>query len=438
MDEDKNQKPNLSPPPNLPSIPPPSSPGRPFPSIPPPVSKPLSPPPLLPTPPKISLPSSTPPILPPRLPGTLPPKPESEKPVIDAPKKSVPESAGGFSSSIRTMQGDIDSILKGKKPAGETFEKKMEGAIKAPPPPPPLPPVPTAPKGPLVKLGETQKAKPIFPPSVPGVPSAPKPEEKKIAVPPPGRSVISKQVILLLALIIAAGGFSYWFFIFRQPEPEMPVVEITPTLTPVPFEPSPPVIKLGGDPFEQLNDFVNNTFVDSGEIRVVDVIGQLGQDHNFNTFFQSFSVNLPQDIINNLDIDSFGFLLFGQTENFGSKVINKRYGFIVEATSEVNLIQSLRNWEPVMPENLGTVLNLNTSNPQAADFQDNFFGGAAIRYKNFPAPDETIDYAVISGTNGKKYFVFTNSRESMYSVIDNLNVLLLPFMQSFPPPTPTQ
>lgn len=89
-----------------------------------------------------------------------------------------------------------------------------------------------------------------------------------------------------------------------------------------------------------------------------------------------------------------------------------------------------------MPENLGAVLDLNTVYSSAVDFQDNFFGGVAIRYKNFPAADETIDYAIISMTNGKSYFVFTNSRESMYSVIDNFITFILPFLGSSLPPAP--
>lgn len=443
--EDKNQKPNLSPPSNLPSVPPPFSPGRSLPPTPPV-------PPSLPSPPKISPTPS--PVLPPRLPNEPSSKPEPDRPVVDIPKtpdsknptpqKSVPESFGGFGSSIRTMQGDIDSILKGKKPEGEIFEKKMEGAIKAPPPPPPLPPSPATPKGPLVKLGETEKAKPIAPVFAPRLLPIPKPEEKKIAIPPPGKAIISKPIILLLALIVAAGGFSYWFFIFRQPEPEAPIVEVTPTptLTPAPFESPAPVVEeklvinLGGDPFGQLSDFVNNTFVGVGEIKVVDAVDQLGKDYNFNTFFQSFLINLPQDIISNLDIDNFKFLLFGQTENFGSKVINKRYGFVVEVVSEINLTQGLKNWEPAMADNVKVILNLNIATPQTADFQDNIYKDVAMRYKNFPFPDETIDYAVISGTNGKKYFVFVNSREGIYSVIDKFDSLILPFLKSstLPPP----
>jgi len=50
-------------------------------------------------------------------------------------------------------------------------------------------------------------------------------------------------------------------------------------------------------------------------------------------------------------------------------------------------------------------------------FRDNSYQGVAIRFKNFPNPDRSIDYAVMS-SNGKTYLVLAGSREAMFAAID--------------------
>ena len=43
----------------------------------------------------------------------------------------------------------------------------------------------------------------------------------------------------------------------------------------------------------------------------------------------------------------------------------------------------------------------------------------SIRYRNFPFPDITVDYAAVN-SSGQNYLVISGSREAIYSAIDVL------------------
>ncbi len=392
---------------------------------------PPSPPSSLPPP---NLPSVSPALIKPPAPPVSPPTTRPEmKPTEPTPvQKSVP----GFSSSIRTMQQDVEAILKGKEPAGTSIEKKMEGSFgQPPPPPPPLPPAPLA-KSPIVKLGETEKAKPltptpIFPPFLPKPPqskiSAPLPKPSA-AITVPSKKPVSRMFLLLLVLFIAIGGFLYWFLTIRQ---KPPVAKVTPTPTAFPTK-TPPraenlLIPLVGDPLVQAFPvIVNNIEIEPGILKALNIVDESGKGYTFSGLLNRSEVSFPQPVIDKLNIDKFIFLFYGQTESFAEVALEKKYGFVVEINPGIDLTQDLLDWESIMATDLDNLLNFNSTKAQINEFQDNIREGTNIRYMNFPNPDKTIDYAIITAANGKKYFILMNSRESMYSAIDNFDLLISP------------
>ena len=122
--------------------------------------------------------------------------------------------------------------------------------------------------------------------------------------------------------------------------------------------------------------------------------------------------------------DDWALLVYGQTEQFdgtGMLIANaptsRRLIFIAEAKDSIALKDAFRSWEN---SSLTTALSAPFSyNPTLTTrgFNDGTSLQQTIRYANFPNPDRSIDYAVVSAKNGKSYLVISGSRESMLATI---------------------
>ena len=73
-----------------------------------------------------------------------------------------------------------------------------------------------------------------------------------------------------------------------------------------------------------------------------------------------------------------------------------------------------------MSQDLIDLFLLNPAKAATTTFLDNTYQGVAIKYRNFPDLNKTIDYAIVTAKNGETYLVITNSREHMYAIIDKI------------------
>lgn len=413
------------PPFNLPTKEGATSPSTPTPLKPPPASVTPSPqpdlkprPPTPPTPPTgPGFPKATP------SPG---PKPETAPPVGGPPV---------FKSSIRTMQEDIAATKKGQPPVGFQIEKESEKDIKpaaeATGPKITLPPKPTA----EIKLGELEKAKPLpgaKPFSVPPVrpapvtPPAPPKAAPGLAVPTPGG--INKKRLIFLASGLVVVAFLVWFFILRGPSvPEVavsptPTYTATPTATPVPVESYFSIvdsvnISLGANFISRFDSSINKAALATsvGEPALYTAIDPTsGQRYTLSEFLGGLLISPPAGLVSAIHENSLYLTAIYKSDG------KDGYGFIARIKEPAVALAALGNWEQTITQDIKDLFGLDPTKAVSTTFLDNTYQGVAIRYRNFPDPNLTIDYAVVTARNGENYLVIVNSREHIYSIIDKI------------------
>ena len=123
---------------------------------------------------------------------------------------------------------------------------------------------------------------------------------------------------------------------------------------------------------------------------------------------------------------NYKFLLYGQKESFDSKgrpVTNIIPGSRLVMVSEIasSSADILLGWEATMSTNLSGVMAV-TPAKNTGLFLATSYNGTPVRFKNFPYPDHSIDYALVQH-NGKVYLVIAGSREAMFATIDAFSVL---------------
>ena len=118
--------------------------------------------------------------------------------------------------------------------------------------------------------------------------------------------------------------------------------------------------------------------------------------------------------------------MYGQREFFDKGVQKdsstplSKLGLVIQVKDEVALRSTLNVWESTLVTDINEFLANNKTNAATNQFLETSYRDSVIRYINFPYPDKTVDYAIIKAKNGGKYFVITNSRESMFSLIDQI------------------
>lgn len=145
------------------------------------------------------------------------------------------------------------------------------------------------------------------------------------------------------------------------------------------------------------------------------------KDLNLSQVLDNFESSYSSDVNKYIASDS-AFLVYGQKEIFASQSVanSKRIVLISEITDLANMAESLKEWEPSMINDLLNVLVLSKDKASSKAFLGNTYKDISIRYINFALPDVSLDYAIIPAKNKKNYIVITNSRESIYSIIDRI------------------
>ncbi|MEX1063905.1 MAG: hypothetical protein WD898_01440 [Candidatus Paceibacterota bacterium] len=348
-----------------------------------------------------------------------------------------------FKSSIRTMQDDIAAVKKGQAPTGVKLERESEKDVK-PGPEAPAGPKVTMPPRPSsqVELGRMERSKGLpglkpTPPSILKVPTPPGAStgsiEKSggIEAPSQGDGILSKlpisrNLLLIIVGLIVIAGLA-WFFLLRTPGvPDVvftptPIRTQTPTPTPITVENyfstvSSASLSLGANFTSRFGQEIDSEALRlSAEPALYAVFNpEASSRYSFSEFMAGLLIQTPAELLTSVDDNELYMTAYPKLDG------NNGYGIVVKLTDDLGATSAMTAWESTMSEDLADLLLLDPADAASVDFLDNSREGAAIRYQNFPTPDLTIDYAIVSAINGENYLVVTNSREHMYSIIDRI------------------
>ncbi len=358
--------------------------------------------------------------------------------------------------SVRTMADDINRLREGGKPMGLEISRILDvGEIqkdqKLPQTIADIPSqtklsefkLPSAIKAPLPPTGEhlSQKSS-ISSISTPLKPGTLKPAEERaeerIEYKAIAKVVSSGMATGVLTTIVAAIAIYFLLstFVFNQEDIAIPTPAPinTTTNTTVPeaneletifnlvSETSFLFPESNQETISKFKLFVNNQPVDKNQFKRINFsIPNQTKKPQFGDILNRFLVSFPIELTEQIKDNNIAFL-YGQQEIFGEdgKLIagesaEKRLVFIVEVKNKERTLEIVKSWELTMPNNLKDIFDLDISKQASLNFLDNKYQGIDIRYKNFPLPDRSIDYAVITSFTGRYYLLMTNSRESMYS-----------------------
>jgi hypothetical protein len=316
----------------------------------------------------------------------------------------------GHRTSIRTMRDDIANIQKGQALAGREMvshvpiadvkEKTQQDAKKE-------------------LLKEVSKLKM----SSDKIQEASKLTKDNVKMKRMGSLSYMSIIVVLLGLL----GYGI-FLVFSNsggdtPPLPSPTVSSTPTPTPSPvvslsdiFE--EPIAELDVDTSDLVNSFKesSNAFIFS--------------EDEFVVVKASASVSLLDLIVSSQDIsdvlgDDALTLLYNQSLAFDTSgeilsVRENRIVFVNEIINTGSLFDTLRLWEADMPNDFKEIFDLDLARQSDTVFTGTAYNTVPVRFINFPYPDRSVDYAVVSAANGKNYLVVSNSRESIFATIDIL------------------
>lgn len=356
---------------------------------------------------------------------------------------------------VRTMRDDLSALEKGKTPIGSPVELKPEKS-QLPPPSQPKVEVPKfSPPSFQASMGGTEKTKGLVVPE-PIKPQQPQLQPKILApslpktTPPIGiptpKPGLSKKLIFIVIGVLIIGGGAY-LYLMREPE-----IAFTPTPTETILTETPAPLPLLGQLFPDVETVDDNFFKERAITKEGSLLQLTASNLDFNQFISVrltakatredqpeqitnltfeeflsfFNIIHPSDLLNNIDTNDWSVLVYGQKEYFDKGVQKdsstplSKIGLIVQVKDEVALRSALNIWESTLVSDINEFLTNNKNNAATGQFLETFYGDSVVRYINFPYPDKTIDYAIIKAKNRGKYFVITNSRESMFSLIDQI------------------
>lgn len=178
----------------------------------------------------------------------------------------------------------------------------------------------------------------------------------------------------------------------------------------------------------EFNTFIDAEKIDNKNFKRVDIKTADSQvsELRFSDILKNFRINYPSEL-NNYIKDINMVFLYGQEEVFeeesNREIAKKRLVLIVEVNDTSQVLEVMKSWEATMANDLKILFNLDPSRQASAEFIDNERRGVMIRYKNFPLPDKSLDYSIVTSLTGRYYLIITNSRESMYSPADKIRGL---------------
>lgn len=267
------------------------------------------------------------------------------------------------------------------------------------------------------------------------------PTERVPGTPPSGVNVpaikklpISPRLAMALVGVLVIFGAA-WYFITKEPNQVVQVETPTPEVIETPFDDTPqptsrpetdPLVSAFGeigtfvfpstaDPLSTFNNFVQSRTLDIQEVKMYKVEDETGSQYSFKDFLAKFLIQIPENISATIDSSDFLVVIYRPEVSGEFKA-----GLIVRSNDSIKTASGLRIWEGTLSEDFNDMLGFNTQNAASAGFLDNVHNGVSIRYRNFPTPADTIDYAVITLPTGANYLLIINSKESVYMAIEKL------------------
>ncbi len=394
------------------------------------------------------------------IPPPIPPTPiPSPKPSIIPPPVVLPNQTGQapnqpIKSSIRTMEDDLGALKKGQLPVGFGVQKQSESAPAPLNPKVPLPSgIPVNPLTPKITIPPANfppsvGSRPVTPPPLPNqkefLPAKPASDpfaNSPISVPPSSKSKFFPMA-LISALVLGIIGFSVWFFVFYKPAAPNVSGSPTPIGTSIPIAtPLPPletVFSKVESVVSPLSDNFFNNFqiqVDAKQLTIREpALYKVGDPstsvrYSLSNFSAGTLMNTPALLISAVEDGDLYITLMPKT------IGGVSYGLIIKAKTPVDVSMALKDWEKTLSSDLDKLFNINSAKAEFAGFKENnvSYPGLVVHYRNFPDPNLTIDYAIIPAPNGENYFIFTNSREHIFSIIERIQTISASEMPSETP-----
>jgi hypothetical protein len=248
-----------------------------------------------------------------------------------------------------------------------------------------------------------------------------------LAVPPAGGVNKKRLIFIAGGLIIII--FLVWFFALRGPStPPEVVFSPTPTHTATPAPTPPPIesyfsiidsvtISLGPNFASRFDNSINKTALktSAGEPALYVVSNPAGgQKYTLSEFLAGLLISPPAGLISAVYDNSLYLTAIYKSDG------KDGFGFIARIKEPSAALATLGSWEQTITQDIKDLLGFDPAKAASTTFLDNTYQGVAIRYRNFPNPNLTIDYAVVKARNGENYLVVTNSREHIYAIIDKL------------------
>lgn len=349
---------------------------------------------------------------------------------------------------------EVKITINAPKPAPQIVIPPVPAVPKLIPPPtfsrpephpvstPPTPPRPVLPPSPLAGGSKPAESKPLAKPAI--VPSP-----KDVSIPAASlKSFMSPKMFIpgVILLLLVAAGVGYWFFILRGGHEGVDtVVSPSPSKTAVSsVQPPPRASQLssffstrhllpikkgeGQNLTSVLPEIERLSLIDPREHILLDPRSEGGEDYSFSGFLNRFLIDFPANMLSAVDEKTFDLIWSAQKEKFvngkktsyGSNEEEHRLALAVRVTNAEQARKMMLGWEATLPQDLQNLFTLPVFSEQSS-FSPASHRNIAVRYMNFPTPDYSIDYAVVTAKNNDDYLVISNSREQMFSII---NVLL--------------
>ncbi len=135
---------------------------------------------------------------------------------------------------------------------------------------------------------------------------------------------------------------------------------------------------------------------------------------DLGSLISALDISIPTSILqavasSEIEADNYTIFLYKQAEG-------SRLGIVIDMRESPTLVQDLKSWETGIVNDLKPLLLQNGIPPAfTEEFQDNLYQDIALRYLNFPYPDLSIDYGLVTGK-----LLITTSRESTFAAVDAL------------------
>jgi hypothetical protein len=378
-------------------------------------------PPITPTQPPATAPKPTPTVEP-RIPV---PSPRPVKP--DPAPVSQTSSSGSLlnrplsvRSSIRTMQGDVE----GSRPSS------LQSSLPKPATTPPLfrPRTESTTSAPL--SGGLRDS--IEPPSTStsrvgnvDVPRAPSLSGLDI---PEGKKSMGRVIIIAVAVVLLIVIAVVAFLIFRNSNNEQtPEPTISQTIDPTPssqtlllesrLQPIEMLQSKANEPFLELESSIRAQLLIENELRLYNIVdtGDANRvPYSVSRFNGQFGLTFPNEVLAGVDARKAYFTLYG------TSISSMGRGFIFAVSNPGLVDVGMRNWEPQAPMQLKNLFAIDPTRASSDTFVEVVYGNIPVRFKNFPDPLQTIDYAIVALSNGEQYLLVTNTKNHILSLIDAL------------------